>query len=50
MVLKLHLNSRPTCGVVDLVQVNITEVKSFENRNSEGGTFFDLQDEIRNKN
>ena len=30
-----------------LVHVNIIEVKSFENRNSEGGTYFDLQDEIR---
>jgi hypothetical protein len=45
-ILKFHLNSRPTCGVVD-VQVNIIEVKSFENRNSEGGTYFDLQDGIR---
>lgn len=32
---------------MDLVQVNIIEVKSFENRNSEGGTYFDSQDGIR---
>jgi len=31
---------------VVLVHVNIIEVKSFENR-TEGGTYFDLQDEIR---